>query len=226
MADVGGILHHPYLWFALPGCMRNLRERGAVSDWIEFAFHSPFVPKQVRAEITTFIEHVAARQPQTVLEVGTEGGGTLFLLTLAAAPDATVISVDQPVGPGGGHPRWKDSLFQRFVLPLQRIHLLRANSHALSTLERVRAILAGRSLDVLFIDGDHTYGGVREDWLMYGPLATPNGLVALHDIVPHPPEKRCEVAPFWQELKATVAHWEIIADTRQSWGGIGVIGPR
>lgn len=225
MARLRRIHKFPYLWFALPNRIRELREHGTIHDWLEFAFGSPFIPIQVRAEIKTFIEKVAARQPRTVLEVGTEGGGTLLLLTLAAAPDATIISVDLPTGLYGGYPRWEGAYFRRFALPSQGLHLVRANSHAFSTLQRVRALLGDRQLDVLFIDGDHSYGGVWADWEMYAPLVAPDGLVAFHDIVVHPPETGCEVHTLWQGLKERFEHWEIVADGKQSWGGIGVIWP-
>jgi predicted O-methyltransferase YrrM len=215
----------PRLWFTLPRRIRNLREQGTVQDWVDFAFSSPFSPLQVRAEISAFMETVAARRPKTALEIGTEWGGTLLLLTLAAAPDATVISIDMPTGRFGGYPRWRGAYYHRFALPSQRLHLLRANSHLLSTVQSVRAILADRPLDVLLIDGDHTYGGAKADWGMYGPLVAPDALVAFHDIVVHPPKTQCEVHTLWQELKAAFAHQEIVADRAQSWGGIGLIWP-
>jgi predicted O-methyltransferase YrrM len=226
MARLTRIHQLPYLWIALQDRIRNLRDRGTVSDWVEFAFGSPFPPGQVRAEIRTFIENVAAHPPRAVLEIGAGEGGTLMLLTLAAVSDATVISVDLPGGPfGGAYPRWKGAYFRRFALPSQRLHLLRANSRLFSTLQSVRGLLAGRPLDVLFVDGDHTYGGVKVDWEMYGPLVGPDGLVAFHDIVLHPPETMCEVHTFWQELRVAFAHREIVADSGQGWGGIGVLWP-
>ncbi len=220
-------LQYPYLWFSLQSAMRDLRERGTISEWVEFAFRSPFLPLQVRSEISTFIEAVAARKPQTVLEIGTERGGTLLLLMLAAAPEATVISVDMAMlGGFGGYPRWKGSYFQKFALASQQLHLLRANSHLLSTVQGVRSILGKRPLDLVFIDGDHSYGGVKADWELYGPLIGPDGMVAFHDVVKHPPEAECEVYDFWQELKKMFAHQEIVADSARAWGGIGVIWPR
>jgi hypothetical protein len=36
-------------------------------------------------------------------------------------------------------------------------------------------------LDVLFIDGDHSYEGVLTDWLLYSPLVRKRGIVAFHD---------------------------------------------
>ncbi len=215
----------PNLWFTLPSRIHDLRERGTARDWVEFAFSSPFSPLQVRAEIDALMGTVATRRPKTVLEIGTEWGGTLLLLTLAAAPDATIISIDMPTGGFGGYPRWKAAYFHRFVLPSQRLHLLRANSHLLTTVQTVQTILAGRPLDLLFIDGDHTYGGVKADWGMYGPLVGPDALVVFHDIVPHPPRTQCEVHALWQELKATFPHREIVANGAQSWGGIGVLWP-
>jgi predicted O-methyltransferase YrrM len=111
MARLASIRQYPTLWFTLPGRIPSLREQGDVRAWVEFAYDSPFRPEQVRSEIVTFIEHVAARRPQTVVEIGTRIGGTLLLLTLAAAPDATIISVDMPTGRFGGYAPWKGSCY-------------------------------------------------------------------------------------------------------------------
>ena len=160
----------PYLLFRLQDRIRQLREHGTISDWLNFAYSSPFPPGQIRPEISAFITRVAQRKPQTVLEIGAGEGGTLMLLAMAAAPEATIISVDLPHGAFGGGPSWKAIYFRRFAIPSQRMHLLRVNSHAPATLKRVRKILADRLLDVLFIDGDHTYRGVKADWEMYQPV--------------------------------------------------------
>ena len=214
----------PYLFFRLQDRIRQLRNHGTISDWLDFAYGSPFPPGQIRAEISAFITLVARRKPQTVLEIGAGEGGTLMLLAMAAAPEATIISVDLPHGAfGGGYPLWKAIYFRQFAIPSQRMHLLRVNSHVPTTVQRVRGILADRMLDVLFIDGDHTYRGVKADWEMYGPLVAREGLVGFHDIVQHPPETGCEVHTFWRELKVRHAHVEIVADHEQAWGGIGVI---
>ena len=220
---------HQYLslWFTLPSRIRKLREQGTVHDWVDFAFSSPFTPLQVRREITELLEFLVPRRPKTILEIGTAAGGTLLLLTLAAAPSATVVSVDMPRGKFGGYHLWEAPYFRRFVVSSQRLELLRADSHSFSTLQSVRGILAGRPLDVLFIDGDHTYGGAKADWEMYSPLMSPDGLVAFHDIVPQPPEAGCEVHILWQELKGRFKHHsEIVANPGQMWTGIGVLWPR
>jgi predicted O-methyltransferase YrrM len=44
-------------------------------------------------------------------------------------------------------------------------------------------LLKGSEGDFLFIDGDHTYQGVKQDFQMYSPLVKKGGIVAFHDIV-------------------------------------------
>ncbi len=75
---------------------------------------------------------------------------------------------------------------------------------------------------LLFIDGDHTYEGVKKDFDMYSPLVKKGGIVAFHDIV-QVSDAGVEVARFWNEVKSSYQHREIIEDPQQGWGGIGVL---
>lgn len=178
-------------------------------------------PYQVRAELEKFAALVVDLKPRTVLEIGTCRGGTLCLLSRLAVPDATIISVDLPGGPfGGGYNFVRESLFKLFPQKNQELHLIKADSHSPYTKHRVLSLLNNRALDLLFIDGDHTYEGVSKDFWVYGPLVRPGGLIALHDIAPHR-DTSCEVSRFWEEIKAP-RDIEIIADHNQGWGGIGV----
>jgi len=36
-------------------------------------------------------------------------------------------------------------------------------------------------IDLLFIDGDHSYAGVKRDWAEFSPFVTPFGVVVFHD---------------------------------------------
>ena len=58
-----------------------------------------FTPSQVPEEITSFLKLLARRPPATILEVGTDKGGTFFLLARVATPDALLLSLGLPVGP-------------------------------------------------------------------------------------------------------------------------------
>jgi len=155
-------------------------------------------------------------------------GGALFMWCRLASDDATVISVDLPGGPfGGGYPMWRAVLYGYFKKPQQKLHLVRGDSHDPRTLEIVEKILRGEKLDFLFIDGDHTYEGVKKDFEMYSPLVRRGGVVAFHDIVPHDiahdPYRQVEVPKFWSEIKSMHRHLEIVKDWGQGWAGIGVL---
>lgn len=97
------------------------------------------------------------------------------------------------------------------------------DSHDETTLREVERILGGLKVDFLFIDGDHSCEGVKQDFQMYGKLVKPGGIVAFHDICPHPPETCCEVNKFWLEMRDDYHHREIVEDWDQGWAGIGVI---
>ncbi len=163
-------------------------------------------------------------RPRVVLEIGTAGGGTLFLFTRVADTEAKIISIDLPGGPfGGGYPKWKTSLYKSFARRGQRIYLLRRDSHDPRTLEGVKKILGGEKVDFLFIDGDHTYEGVKKDFEMYSPLVRRGGIIAFHDIVPGLPENVGSVPEFWNQIKAKHKHLEIVEDCNQGGFGIGVL---
>jgi cephalosporin hydroxylase len=209
---------------------RNLiRNIDNIYDALDFAFSFQafgvsIKPAQVEYEIAKLLEIVAELRPKVVLEIGTERGGTLFLFTRVADPEAKIISIDLPGGPfGGGYPRWKIPLYKSFSKEGQKIYLIRRDSHDSQTLKEVERILGGEKVDFLFVDGDHTYEGVKRDFEMYSPLVREGGIIAFHDIVPGPLENVGGVPEFWKEIKMKYKHMEIVKDWNQSGYGIGVI---
>lgn len=67
--------------------------------------------------------------------------------------------------------------------------------------------------DVVFIDGDHSYEGVKMDWEMYGHLGK---MVMFHDVKPG---NGHGVAEFWGELSSKMDSEEFIAHNSKM--GIG-----
>jgi predicted O-methyltransferase YrrM len=181
--------------------------------------------QQVPSEINRLAELVRQRKPMTVVEIGTAHGGTLFLWCRLAHPEATIASLDLPGGThGGGYPQWKTWLYRRFPPPMQKLHLLRGDSHSLQMLAQLKTVLPGDGkVDFLFIDGDHTYEGVKADFEMYSGLVRPGGLIAFHDICRHPEELNCHVDRFWQEVKKNRRTREFVQDPNQGGCGIGVV---
>ena len=208
---------------------KKIKEINTINNAIKFAFSFQYLAFsiktfQVKYEITKLLKILKDLNPKIVLEIGTAGGGTLFLFTRIAKPEATIISVDLPGGYfGGGYAKWKIPLYQSFAKRRQKIHLVRANSHTSNTFELVKNILDSRMVDFLFIDGDHTYEGVKRDFNMYSSLVKEGGIIAFHDIAKYPHETTCDVNKFWNEIKNDNESLEIIEDINRNWGGIGVI---
>jgi len=212
------------------GARQAMRSRPTFADvpqLLDYSFDAHRAclrPLQIRAEIQQLLQLLHSHQPRRILEIGTANGGTLFLFSRIAAPDCHLISLDLPGGEfGEGYPVWKMPLYRSFALPGQRIDLLRADSHDTSIPPRIQQLLGeNEKLDFLFIDGDHTYAGVKSDFDMYSPLVRPGGIVAFHDIAQHKSDD-CQVTDYWNELKKSHPHQEFIDDGRRGWGGIGVL---
>jgi len=174
------------------------------------------IPKatQVEFELNELLK--IAKGKKLILEIGTDQGGTLYNFLQVADEKAEIISVDLPNGLGNNG--WLDeSVMQSWKKSGQKLHIIKADSHDSLTLEKVKNILNGRKFDFTFIDGDHTYDGVKKDYEMYGEYSN---IVAFHDIVPHV-QSGVGVKQFWDEITGNKT--EIIENTKQGWGGIGVI---
>jgi predicted O-methyltransferase YrrM len=178
---------------------------------------------QHRDEIEPFASWLATRAPQHVVEIGMLKGGTAELWHALAS--GLVVSVDLPGGRFGGadHGLGQDACEARnaaLAARLPRFRGVLGDSHQEATRARVQAVLGGAQVDLLFVDGDHTYEGVLADYRMYAPLVRPGGIIAFHDILDTPLHRAagCRVDRLWQELPG---HKAVFAGGH-GWGGIGV----
>ena len=210
-------------WAGLRQIQRLNLETHTLEELVDavFAFSGGFfAPIQIREEILDALRDIRALRPKYIVEVGTAGGGTLLLWSRIADPGATIVTIDLPGGEfGGGSSYLRVPLFRRLGLPGQSIHLIRADSHASSTLELTKRYLDGNRADFLFIDADHTEQGVRSDYAMYSPLVRKGGIIAFHDIAINHPDYG--IRALWGEL--AVSHQaRSILGTPQAYG-IGLL---
>ena len=202
---------------------KELKAQGVVNLIFSERWERFFWIKQIHFEILGLTQAVEKLNPKVIVEVGTNMGGSLFCFTKVATSDALIISVDLPDGMGGGgYPLYRSDFYKSFATNNQKMHLLRENSHDDNTLNKVKQILGNQKIDFLFLDGDHSYEGIKQDFEMYSPLVRSGGLVGFHDIKPSLPDNWRQVGPFWEELKRQYKH-EIFWDDSLSWGGIGVV---
>jgi cephalosporin hydroxylase len=198
----------------------------AIDDIVELAFgYGCFQPNQIRSEVTQLLQVVSRIKPRRVVEIGSQGGGNLFLLSKVAAPDAKILSIDLNFAPA------QMAAYPSLAAPTQRLTCFKGDSSSPEMLRRVQEWLGGEQLDFLFIDGDHTLGGVTADYRTYAPLVAPGGVIAFHDIVPDFTTRygrktiavAGDVPIFWNRLKATLTdHQEFVADPEQDGAGIGL----
>jgi len=211
---------HAVTRFALPR-----RVRSETCSWHELVSYSSSFghglirPQQVLSEVERFVEEVANLRPRRVLEIGTARGGTFFLLSRASAPDAALISLDLPSGAWYGVTSF---LLPRLLLPGQSGYFVHADSHAPQTAVKIRRLLGSSQLDLLFIDGDHSYEGVKQDFDMYGELVRPGGMIAFHDVAAHLHGPNFDVHRLWEEVKQKYPFQEILTGANQGCG-IGIL---
>lgn len=172
---------------------------------------------QKAGELADLVQLVGELEPRVILEIGSMDGGTLRAWK-AVAPEATIISISLSGGPYGGG-SVPEGITQ---------HHIDLDSHSPVTLGEVTDILDGRPVDFLFIDADHSYEGVSQDFAMYAPLVRQGGIAALHDILPEDHHwEGVGVRKFWFELTEKYP-WDEFCDRTQKrenkpWGGIGVV---
>lgn len=178
---------------------------------------------QKEKELSGLIDLLKNRKLTNVLEIGTAKGGTLLAWCKVATDDAHIISLDLPGGDfGGGYDSRYTALYRSYGKRKQIISFLRGNSHEKTNFEKAKALLKNQQLDFLFIDGDHSYLGVKRDFNIYSNLVKKGGVIAFHDICVHK-NTSCEVDKFWDEIKRKYKYYEFIDNQDTTWGGIGAI---
>ena len=172
---------------------------------------------QIPKEITQLAQAVQALKPRIIVEIGTARGGTLLIWSYLATErvitcDLNDMSLQRP-------------LFSRFPPPGSKcqVSLLSGNSHDAGFKARLARELNGEQADFMFIDGDHTEGGVEADYHDHKEFVRPGGLIAFHDIVEKQPLPTNQVYHFWKRLKPGADVQEFVANPEQCGFGIGVI---
>jgi predicted O-methyltransferase YrrM len=172
---------------------------------------------QNRDEILSLADAVKAISPKTILEIGTCNGGTLFIWSNLASNQ--VISCDL------NESKVREELYQQFTPANSNCDVisLAGDSHSEDFRKHVENKLNGEKVDFLFIDGDHTEEGVKQDYEMYSPLVRKGGLIAFHDIVEKQPTPKNQVFYYLEKLKPTVKYEEFVNDHNQTGFGIGLV---
>ncbi len=159
------------------------------------------------------IDKINPIKPKTILELGTNHGGSSVFWDHIVGPQGQVVTVDHPLLPDH-HPV---SLYDEKYCSYSRVSDLTqmlGDTHQPETLEKVKGLLK-EPVDFLYIDGDHAYAGAKLDYEMYGPLVRPGGIIGMDDIISMPDT----VGKAWEEIPGE----KILLQNHKDSRGIGVV---
>jgi predicted O-methyltransferase YrrM len=179
-------------------------------------------------EWTTFEALVRTLNPRTILEIGAGPGGTTQRLGHCVVPwhehrPGKMLSIDLPSGATSGLDHegcLKRNATIAWSLAPFTFHEFLGDSKSPEALAWTLRVLGKDSVDVLFIDGDHTTDGVKFDHIVYGPLVRSGGIIAFHDIDAWAFISEVQVPTYWRD---DVKGKKLEITTRGNFGGIGVV---
>jgi cephalosporin hydroxylase len=136
------------------------------------------------------LDLTAQLKPRVIVEIGCDRGGTLYAWRQLCN---RVYGITLPVND------WTSGGQEGYPLDSHGAIVLKADSHDPASRHWLVKQLRGAWIDVLHIDGDHSYVGVRADYAEYSPLVRSGGLVLIHDVL-NIRDPRVDVPRFWAEI--------------------------
>lgn len=114
---------------------------------------------------------------KTIVEIGIAEGASAFELRRVADPNAIVHLID-PFLKSGRFP------YINFTQIVAHRYVDSCNNASISWLQDYSFNISKswqKLIDLLFIDGDHSYNGCLRDWMEWSPYIVKNGIVVFHD---------------------------------------------
>jgi predicted O-methyltransferase YrrM len=150
----------------------------------------PLLFQQVYEEILTLTYWLKGFQPHNILEIGYRGS-TFHILSQLSTGKKVALDIEDNGRTIQSHYMMYGEDFKLFV----------ANSQTEETKNKVKEFCP--QYDLIFIDGDHSYKGVKRDFELYQELLSPRGHIIFHDIDPDHTFRDGaggQVYKFWQDI--------------------------
>lgn len=155
---------------------------------------------QDEAELTWFVSLCQRMKVRRYLEIGSRNGLSFGAVMLNLPAGAYGMSVDVPENENSAANMVRTAACVRRAG--STVTQLYESSRSRIAMAAVAAASAEAPFDLVFIDGDHRYEGVKADWRDYGRFAP---VIAFHDVTA-PDDWMSDghvngVGKFWRELK-------------------------
>ena len=158
-----------------------------------------------------------AGKASSILEIGSRYGDCLAMMARRMPVPGRVVAVDLPGIQPWGYPDSEAFLRTNIADLVSEGYDARMILGDSTKPQVVEAVQLLAPFDLVFIDGDHRYQGVKQDWENYGPMGR---VVVFHDIVDSGGAKNApEVWKLWQQIKGNKS--EFIG--KDSLMGVGVV---
>jgi len=173
-------------------------------------------------EYLKFCEFYHELKCKHILEIGSYFGGNFYVLCKLSNPLGLKISIDCPTFQNKETQSQLQIAYNYMKTFSENVRVINTDSHLDETKNVVLSIMQNQKFDFIFIDGDHSYEGVKKDFEMYSPLIKPGGYIAFHDInsTDHPNQSNYGVSKFWNELKS---EHKFEFNSKSFFMGIGVV---
>ncbi len=139
------------------------------------------IPSGLNDGVWTIFGLVRAMKPEVCVEIGSAQGHSACHIGAALEENGKgmLYAIDPHTVTA-----WNDRDSEDSFPMIQRNLAAIGVSHRVELLRTTSAGAAedwSRSIDLLFIDGDHSYEGVKNDWNLFHPFVRPGGVVLFHD---------------------------------------------
>lgn len=179
---------------------------------------------QVYDELQAFETFLSKYRPNNMLEIGSYMGATFWLM----CQYSTGYKVSIDLCP----PEWHEER-QRFKLFSDGVVLIDTASQLPVTVNKVIEQTQNAKFDLIFIDGDHEFNKVMEDFNIYSKFLSNRGVVVFHDINPnHKFKDTYGVRHVWDgligqkmEIISNGKHPNMKLGLPSNCGGIGIWKP-
>lgn len=148
------------------------------------------------------------------VEIGCYAGGSACLMLQRTKTNVISIDLGEPIS-------------EEVVLKNTKNHnihqnsfsYIKGNSQVLETKERLKSIMLGyksQEIDILFIDGDHSFNGVHNDFNLYEDLVSIGGYIVFDDY--NDPEHSPDVNGAVNNIVSNLKNYEVIGTIENTLG--------